>query len=59
MGFNETLNIKSNFIFPSASVLKQQYSQFHKEFLLCNQLNLKAYTLKTQKKQVLIYIHII
>lgn len=53
------LNTKSNFIFPSASVLKQQYSQFHKEFLLCNQLNLKAYTLKTQKKQVLIYIHII
>ena len=48
------LSIKSNFSFPSASVLKQQY----KEFLLYNQLNLKVYILKTQKKQVLIYIHI-
>lgn len=53
--FNEMVSIKSNFSFPNASVLKKEY----KEFLLYNQLNLKVYILKTQKKQVLIYIRII
>lgn len=53
--FNEMLSIKSNFSFPSASVLKQEY----KKFLLYNQLNLKVNILKPRKKQVLIYIHII
>ena len=35
--------------FPSVSILKL-YSQFHKEFVTYNQLNVKASALETQKK---------
>lgn len=44
--------------FPGVSILKL-YSQFYKEFVAYNQLNVKAYALETQKKQVLKHTHTI
>ena len=43
------LSMKTFKFFPSVSILKL-YSQFHKEFVTYNQLNVKASALETQKK---------